>query len=164
MYQNRMRFRSILNLFLFDWNRNKTVSVFFYVEYCFSSLATQSEKLWSPLPSARLYLRITLKNRTAIPATRVWSLPGIVGIEYDPVKHDKIRWHYSLLISYSSCRCILLSISGFELDPHYCQLPVAEEVQPERNSCPVVLTVVRIVLDSNYIRQTSDRLPVIPVS
>ena len=50
-----------------------------------------------------------------------------------------------------------LGISGFEQDPHYCQLPVAEEVQPDRNSsCPAVLTVVWIVLDSNYARQTSD--------
>ena len=51
-----------------------------------------------------------------------------------------------------------LGISGFELDPHYCQLPVAEEVQPERNSCPAVLIVVWIVFDSNYTRQTSDSL------
>ena len=48
-----------------------------------------------------------------------------------------------------------LRISGFELDPHYCQLPVAEEAQPDRNSCPAVLTEVRIGLDSNYTRQTS---------
>ena len=34
-----------------------------------------------------------------------------------------------------------LGISGFELDPHCCQLPVVEEVQPDRNSCPAVLTV-----------------------
>ena len=49
-----------------------------------------------------------------------------------------------------------LSRSGFELDPHYCQLPVDDEVQPDRNSCPAVLTVVWFVLDSNYTRQTSD--------
>ena len=53
-----------------------------------------------------------------------------------------------------------LGISGFKLDPHYCQLPVAEEVQPDRNSCPAVLTVVWIVLDSNYTRQTSDNLSI----
>ena len=51
-----------------------------------------------------------------------------------------------------------LGISGFELDPYYCQLPVAEEVQPDRNSCPFVLTVVWIVLDSNYARQTSESI------
>ena len=49
-----------------------------------------------------------------------------------------------------------LGISCFELDPHYCQLLVAEEVQPDRNSCPAVLKVVWIVLVSNYTRQTSD--------
>ena len=43
-----------------------------------------------------------------------------------------------------------LGISGFELDPHYCQLPVAEEFQPDRNSCPAVLTVIWIVLDYYY--------------
>ena len=41
-----------------------------------------------------------------------------------------------------------LGISGFELGPHYCQLPVADEVQPDRNSYPAVLTVVWIVFDS----------------
>ena len=51
-----------------------------------------------------------------------------------------------------------LGISGFELDPHYCQLPVAEEVQPDRNSCLAVLTQVWIVLDSNHAWQTSDSL------
>ena len=50
-----------------------------------------------------------------------------------------------------------LGISGFELGPHYCQLPVADEVQPDQNSCQAVLTVVWFVLDSNYTRQTSDR-------
>ena len=49
-----------------------------------------------------------------------------------------------------------LGISGFELDLHYCQLPVAEEVQPDHNSCPAVLTVVWIVLDSVYTKQISD--------
>ena len=49
----------------------------------------------------------------------------------------------------------LLGISGFKLGPHYCQLPVADEVQPNRSSCPAVLTVEWSVLDSNYTRQTS---------
>ena len=35
-----------------------------------------------------------------------------------------------------------LGISGFELDPHYCQLPVAEEVQLDRNSCPAVFEMI----------------------
>ena len=43
-----------------------------------------------------------------------------------------------------------IGISGFQVDPHFCQLPVAEEVQPDRNRCPGVLTVVWIELDSNY--------------
>ena len=37
-------------------------------------------------------------------------------------------------------------------------LSIAEEVQPDRHSCPAVLTVVWIELDSNYTRQTSDNL------
>ena len=52
----------------------------------------------------------------------------------------------------------LVGTSGFELGPHFCQLPVAEEVQPDRNNCPAVLTVVWMALDSNYTRQTSNRL------
>ena len=48
-----------------------------------------------------------------------------------------------------------LGISGFELGPHYCQLPVADEVQPDRNSYPTPSTVVWIVFESNYTRQTS---------
>ena len=63
-------------------------------------------------------------------------------------------WPHSNLVF--QLRVHSLRISGFELDPHYCQLPVAEEVQPDRNSCPVVLTVVWIELDSNCTRQTSD--------
>ena len=43
-----------------------------------------------------------------------------------------------------------LGISSFDLDPHYCPLPVTEEVQPDRNSCPAVLTAEWMVLDSNY--------------
>ena len=43
-----------------------------------------------------------------------------------------------------------LGKSGFELGLHYCQLPVADEVQPDRNSYPAVLTVVWIVFDSHY--------------
>ena len=38
-----------------------------------------------------------------------------------------------------------LGISGFELGLHYCQLPGAEEVQPDRNSCPSVLTVPKML-------------------
>ena len=38
--------------------------------------------------------------------------------------------------------------------------PAAEEVQPDRNSCPAILTVEWIVLDSNYTRQTSNCLSV----
>ena len=58
----------------------------------------------------------------------------------------------NIRILYSIYRCILLCVGGFELDPHYCQLPVAEGVQPDRNSCPAVLTEVWIVLESNYAR------------
>ena len=58
-------------------------------------------------------------------------------------------WAAGGITTFESCipaAGALLGISGFDLDPHYCQLPVAEEVQPDRNSCPAVLTVVRIVL------------------
>ena len=57
-------------------------------------------------------------------------------------------------------RLYSLGITGFELDPHYCQLPIAEEVQPDRNSYSAVLTVVWIVLDSNCTRQTSNSLSI----
>ena len=65
--------------------------------------------------------------------------------------HFTQLWAAGGITTFESCipaAGALLGISGFKLDPHYCQLPVAEEVQPDRNSCPA---------DSSRIDSSVDR-------